>query len=55
MNIKENLQYAYKLLTLIRVSGDDVDRMAAAKSILRETFEEVKTDGGQQNSGPSGD
>lgn len=58
MNIKENLQYAYKLLTLIRVSGDDVERMSAVKSVLREIFEGVKSDGGQggrQNPGSPGD
>lgn len=55
MNVKENLQYVYKLLSQIPVTGDSVERMAAAKSVLREIFEGVKSDGGQQNSGPSGD
>lgn len=56
--MKEKLQYVYKLLTQIPVSGDNVERMAAAKSVLREMFEGVKSDGGhggQQNPGPSGD
>lgn len=55
MNVKENLQYVYKLLSQIPVSGDNVERMAAVKSVLREVFEEVKSDGGQQNSGSSCD
>lgn len=55
MKVTEHLQYAYKLLTLIRVSGEDVERLAAAKSALREVFEEVKADGGQPDPGSPGD
>lgn len=55
MNVKENLQYVYKLLSQIPVTGDSVERMATAKSVLREIFEEVKIDGRQQNPGTSSD
>ena len=45
MSEKEHIEYALKLLSMISVRGDDVERMAVAKKALRDFFGEVKTDG----------
>lgn len=55
MNSAEKLGYAFKLLAQISVRGDDVERMAAARSMLREVYAEVNKDGGQESTGPSKD
>lgn len=54
MTTEEKLRYVYRVLCQISVSGDNVERMAAAKSWLKEILNEVKSDGRQQNSGSSG-
>lgn len=45
MSEKERIEYTLKLLSMISVRGDDVERMAVAKKTLRDFFGEVKTDG----------
>lgn len=45
MSEKERIEYALKLLSMISVRGDDVERMAVAKKTLRDFFGEVKTNG----------
>lgn len=37
--IQENLSQAFEILSLITVSGEDVDRMFFAKAKLREAFQ----------------
>lgn len=45
MSEKERIEYTLKLLSMISVRGDDVERMAVAKKTLRDFFGGVKTDG----------
>lgn len=55
--MEEKLSRVYNLLSQIPVAGDNVERMAAAKTLLREVFREVGgggyQDGGQKDTGPS--
>lgn len=45
MSEKERLEYVFKLLSMISVRGDDVERMAAAKKTLRDFYAEVTNNG----------
>lgn len=58
MTAPEMISAAFDTLILIQVRGNDVERMAQAKSLLKEAYKEVSrygADSGQPNSESAGE
>lgn len=60
MDLKNEVRETIAILSRILVSGDAVDYMAAARVKLKRIYNELnlegeESDGGQQNTGSSGD